>query len=59
MCCSALEGGRDIRVRRVDGERKVARPLLLVVDDAGKSAVESRRAMAPTFSTPRRRAAGA
>ena len=40
MCRSALEGGRDIRVRRVDGERKVARPLLLVVNDAGKSAVE-------------------
>ena len=40
MCSSALEGGRDVRVRRVDGERKVARPLLLVVDDAGKAAVE-------------------
>lgn len=40
MYRSPLEGGRDVRVRRVDGERKVARPLLLVVDDAGKAAVE-------------------
>ena len=40
MCRSTLEGGRDVRVRRVDRERKVARTLLLVVDDAGKAAVE-------------------
>ena len=36
----ALEGGRDVRVRPVDGERKVARSFLLVVDDTGEAAVK-------------------
>ena len=35
-----LEGGRDLCVRPVDGERKVARPLLLVVDDGREAAME-------------------
>ena len=40
MLGRALERGRHVRVRPVDRERKVARPLLLVVDDVGEAAVE-------------------
>ena len=40
MGSCALERGRDVRVRPVDGERQVAGPLLLVVDDVGEAAMK-------------------